>query len=317
MSHTPGPVVSVTGGSSRPADAGAPLIGRLVIVGVGLIGGSFALALKGQGLVGRVVGLGRTRATLEEAKALGVIDEIAETPEAALKGADLVLVAAPVGQMQAVFASLAPHLAAGTVVTDAGSTKEDVVAAARAGLGERISQFVPAHPIAGGEKSGPAAARPDLYVNRKVILAPLPESEPAGVALVEQAWLACGARVFRMTPPEHDQVFAAVSHLPHLLAFALVERIGRHPRADLLWQHAAAGFRDFTRIASSHPEMWRDICIANRQSLLAELRAYQQVLVDAEQMLERADADGLERMFSAARERRDAWLEKFEPPRKP
>jgi prephenate dehydrogenase len=286
-------------------------IERVVVVGVGLIGGSFALALKAAGCVGEVVGLGRSRGPLEEALKLGVIDRIGDGPQV-VGAADLVLVAAPVGQMERIFADLRPHLGPRTTLTDGGSTKQDVVRAARAGLGDRIHQFVPGHPIAGAEKSGPAAARAELYRNRKVVLAPLPESEPARVALVERAWLATGARVFRMTPEEHDAVFAAVSHLPHLLAYALVDQIGTHERAPLLWQHAAGGFRDFTRIASSHPEMWRDICVANREALGAELRRYQAVLARFATLLEAGDGPALEQAFTDARDRRDAWLAQFE-----
>lgn len=291
--------------------AGDRQIERVVVVGVGLIGGSFALALKAAGTVGEVVGLGRSRGPLEEALQLGVIDRVGEGPQA-VADADLVLVAAPVGQMERIFSDLRPYLGPRTTITDGGSTKQDVVRAARAGLGDRIRQFVPGHPIAGAEKSGPSAAHAELYRNRKVVLAPLPESEPARVALVERAWLATGARVFRMTPEEHDAVFAAVSHLPHLLAYALVDQIGTHERAPLLWQHAAGGFRDFTRIASSHPEMWRDICVANREALGAEVRRYQAVLARFAAMLEAGDGPALEQAFTDARDRRDAWLAQFE-----
>jgi prephenate dehydrogenase len=290
------------------------MLKKLVVCGVGLIGGSFAQGLKAAGKVGEVVGLGRTRAPLEEACSLGVIDRIADGWEDALAGADLVLLATPVGQMEAVFAALAPDLAAGTVITDGGSTKVDVVAAARAALGEKIAQFVPGHPIAGAEKSGVGAATADLYRDKRVVLTPLAENTQESVARVRSAWEACGAKVSRLAPEEHDRVFAAVSHLPHLLAFALVHDFAQRPNSDQLFGFAAGGFRDFTRIASSHPEMWRDICVANRHALLQELDAYMMELMRTRVLLAGADAAGLEQLFSTARARRDAWLDSLLPP---
>lgn len=290
------------------------MLKKLVVCGVGLIGGSFAAGLKAAGQVEEVVGLGRTLGPLEEARRLGVIDRIADNWADALTGADLVLLATPVGQMEAVFTALAPHLGSGTVITDGGSTKADVVAAARAGLGNKIGQFVPGHPIAGAEKSGVAAARPDLYVDKRVVLTALAENSTVDVAKVQAAWEACGAKVSRLAPEEHDRVFAAVSHLPHLLAFALVHDFAQRPNSDQLFGFAAGGFRDFTRIASSHPEMWRDICVANRHALLQELDAYMMELMRTRVLLAGADAAGLEQLFSTARARRDAWLDSLLPP---
>ena len=284
-------------------------IGKLVVCGVGLIGGSFALALRRAGAVERIVGIGRRREVLERACALGVIDEIAEGWADALDGADLVLLAAPVGQMDAILAAMAPHLRPGTVVTDAGSTKRDVVAALRSHLGGALADVVPAHPIAGAEKSGVEAAFAELYMGRKVVLTPLPESRPEAVQKVRDAWEACGANVVGMTPEEHDRVFAAVSHLPHLLAFGLVDDLAGRSNAPLLFSHAASGFRDFTRIAGSHPEMWRDICVANRVALLEELDAYLGELARLRMMLVEGDGDGLEAVFERARRARNAWAE--------
>lgn len=286
-----------------------PLIGKLVICGVGLIGGSFALGLKRANAVGQIVGIGRRREPLERALALGVIDEIATDWADALRDADLVLLAAPVGQMDAIMAAMAPHLQDGTVVTDAGSTKRDVVAAIRYHLGHRLAQVVPAHPIAGAEKSGVEAAFADLYVKRKVVLTPLPESRGEAVERVRAAWQACGATVVDMSPQEHDQVFAAVSHLPHLLAFGLVDDLAQRDNAELLFSHAASGFRDFTRIAGSHPEMWRDICVANRVALLAELDAYLDEMARLRAMLVAGDGPALEAVFERARRARNAWAE--------
>ncbi len=286
-----------------------PLIGKLVVCGVGLIGGSFALALRRAQAVGRIVGVGRRRAPLERAHALGVIDEIADDWASALDGADLVLLAAPVGQMDAIMAAMAPHLHPGTIVTDAGSTKRDVVDAVRRHFDAALSDVVPAHPIAGAEKSGVEAAFAELYIGRKVVLTPLPESRPDAVQKVRDAWEACGAVVVGMTPQEHDRVFAAVSHLPHLLAFGLVDDLAGRANAPLLFSHAASGFRDFTRIAGSHPEMWRDICVANRVALLEELDAYLAELGRLRTMLVEADGDALEAVFERARRARNAWAE--------
>jgi len=293
------------------------MAGKLVVCGVGLIGGSFALAIK-SALAGRrdcpqVVGMGRTRAPLEQALQLGVIDEIATDWAVALRGADLVLLGMPVGQMSAVMTAMAPHLEPQTLVTDGGSTKSDVVAAARAAFGTKIDQFIPGHPIAGAEKSGVTAARAELYLGKRVVLTPLPENRPEAIHAVRTVWEICGARVSELSADEHDRVFAAVSHLPHLLAFALVHDLAGRHNADQLFAFAASGFRDFTRIASSHPEMWRDICLANRKALIKELDIYMAELLRTRVLLASADESGLERMFSTARARRDAWLESLQP----
>lgn len=283
-------------------------IGRLTLFGVGLIGGSFAAALRAAGAVGHVTGVGRSRSNLERALALGVVDTLADDPRAAVAGADLVLVAVPVRQTAAVLASIAPHLSAHTIVTDAGSTKQDVIAAARNALGARMRQFVPAHPIAGAELTGVEAAKANLYQGRTVVVTPLPETDPGMARTVEGAWRTCGARVVRMTPERHDAVFAAVSHLPHALAFALVHMIAERADADELFAQAGAGFRDFTRIASSSPEMWRDICVGNRDALLAEIDAYARGLYALREQIAAGDAGAIERVFADAREARDRWL---------
>jgi len=282
--------------------------GRVVICGVGLIGGSFALALKARGLVREVVGIGRTSASLERARELGVIDCVATDWATALEGAELVLLAMPVGQMLGVMQAMAPHLGPDTLVTDAGSTKRDVIEAIYSNLKSHLEQVVPAHPIAGAEKSGPDAARADLYAGRKVVITPLSENRPEAVARVREAWAATGASLHDMSPQEHDRVFAAVSHLPHLLAFALVHEIAGRANAEQLFGFAAGGFRDFTRIASSHPEMWRDISVANRHALLAELDTYITELAWIRALLSQGDGDSLLKLFSEARDAREAWL---------
>lgn len=293
--------------------AGVKKVGKLVICGVGLIGGSFALALRQAGLVERVVGIGRRPEPLAAARELGIIDEAATGWADALAGAELVLLAMPVGQMDAVAAAIAPHLEAGTIVTDAGSTKRDVIEAIYRHFGPHLATVVPAHPIAGAEKSGPSAARADLYRQRKVVVTPLPENNPAAVARVRELWEACGAVLREMSPQDHDRVFAAVSHLPHLLAFGLVHDLAGRANAEQLFSYAASGFRDFTRVAGSHPEMWRDICVANRHSLLAELDAYLTELAYLRALLAEGNGPALERVFDAASRARNTWADKAFP----
>ncbi|WP_407659620.1 prephenate dehydrogenase [Massilia endophytica] len=292
---------------------------KVVLFGVGLIGGSFARALKKAGAVRQVVGIDRSAASLERAKQLGIIDEIGPLADAdgaalaaALEGADLIMLAAPVAQTGRILAMLAPHLPPGAVVTDAGSTKTDVVEAARRALGGKIAQFVPGHPIAGRETNGPDAAIDDLYIGKKAVLAPLPENSGQDVARVADAWRACGAIIHTLTPEEHDKVFAAVSHLPHLLAYALVDDIARKPHADLLFQYAASGFRDFTRIAGSSPEMWRDISLANQAALLTELDAYMAQLTQLRARLAAGDGATLEAVYGNAQRARQRWIEAIE-----
>jgi prephenate dehydrogenase len=288
----------------------AAMLRKVVVVGVGLIGGSFALALKAAGAVDHVVGVGRRAGTLERARELGIIDATGALEASTLSDADLVLVSVPVAQTQAVLEGIAPHLGAATLVTDAGSTKQDVVAAARAALGTRIRQFIPGHPVAGTEHSGPDAAFAELFRGRNVVLTPLAENSAADVARVRRAWEACGARVQELGVGEHDQILAAVSHLPHLLAFTLVDHVAGRPGGDRFMSFAAGGFRDFTRIASSHPEMWRDIFVANREALLKELDGYGSVLDELRRMLERGDAAALHDLFDQARKARNRWLER-------
>ena len=282
---------------------------RVAVIGVGLIGGSFALALKEKRLCGHVVGVGRSSANLELALERGVIDSSAAETAAAVRHADLVLVSTPVAQFEEIFREIKSNLKAGALAMDAGSTKRDVVAAARAGLGAKIAQFVPAHPIAGAEHSGAAAANAELFRGRRVVLTPLEENTKQNLEAVAGLWSAIGARVARMTPEEHDQVFAAVSHLPHLLAYALVSDLSGRPNAGQLFGYAAGGFRDFTRIASSQPEMWRDICVANRDRLLHELHLYEKKLAEISQMLATGDAPALEKLFADARATREKWLD--------
>ncbi|WP_426322202.1 prephenate dehydrogenase [Pseudoduganella sp. R-43] len=319
------------------------MLNKVVIFGVGLIGGSFARGLKQAGAARHIVGVDRSEAFLARALELGIIDSAAQTGnpvpdpqgqapirdgripvsdpagqtplyrfEDAIKGADLILLAAPVAQTARILSSILPHLDATTIVTDAGSTKSDVVAAARAVMGDKVNQFVPGHPIAGRETNGPDAAIVDLYKGKKTVLTPLAENAPAAIERVAQAWKACGAVIHTLTPEEHDKVFAAVSHLPHLLAYALVDDIERKPHSDLLFQYAASGFRDFTRIAGSSPEMWRDISLANQAALLTELDAYLAQLTRLRASLAAGDAAALEATYANAQRARRQWIETIE-----
>jgi prephenate dehydrogenase len=276
-----------------------PIIDRLAVLGVGLIGGSVALALKQAGQVGTVIGVGRNPRALDTAIKLGAIDQAADVKQA-VSTADMVLLATPVGQFPSIMQALVPYLKPDAIITDAGSTKRDVAASAREHLGKSLSRFVPAHPIAGAEKSGVGAAKADMFLGKHVVLTPLPETSPDAIELVEAMWQACGAKISQMTPLMHDQVFAAVSHLPHLLAFALVAEFANRSNAEQLFEYAAGGFRDFTRIAGSSPEMWRDISLANKQPLLKELKAYQDQIVYLAALLERGDGDALNDLFQQA-----------------
>jgi prephenate dehydrogenase len=276
---------------------------RLAVIGVGLIGGSFALALKQAKQVSHVVGVGRNAANLKTALERGIIDSTAPDAAAAARGADLVLVATPVGQYLGVFGLLRDTKA---LITDGGSTKRDVIAAARKALGAGISRFVPAHPIAGAEKSGAAAANADLFRGKRVVLTPLEENSKDSISRIEQAWKACGANVSRMSAEEHDAVLATVSHLPHLLAYALVHEVAGRDNSEQLFSFAAGGFRDFTRIASSHPEMWRDICVANRDRLLKEIEKFSVKLEQVKKLLD--NPAQLEKLFAEARAARDKWI---------
>jgi len=284
------------------------IIEKLAVVGTGLIGGSFALALKQAGAVREVLGVGRNPARLTIARELGLIDRAVDWAQAGQ--ADCILLALPVGETGAVLKQLAPHLKTGAVVTDAGSTKANVVAAARAALGERFADFVPGHPIAGSEQSGPGAACADLYQGKKVVLTPQAETRASALATVRALWEAAGAQVETLEADLHDRVFAAVSHLPHLAAFALVDELAQRPDGDTFFRFAASGFRDFTRIAGSSPEMWRDIALANREAVLAELDAYLAALQSLRQAVAGDDAEALLKLFSRARNARESWMKK-------
>ena len=282
------------------------IIKQLAIIGTGLIGGSFTLALKQAGAVGEVLGVGRNPASLDLAIERGLIDRAADWSEAGQ--ADCILLAMPVGETKAVLAQLLPYLKPGAIVTDAGSTKVNVIAAARTVLQARFGDFVPGHPIAGSEQSGPLAARADLYQGKKVVLTPETDTRQTAVKTVQALWSAAGAQVETLDAPLHDRIFAAVSHLPHLAAYALVDELARRPDGNTFFKFAASGFRDFTRIAGSSPEMWRDIALANKAALLTEMDAYIASLQTLKNAVSAEDAATLLAIFKRARDAREHWM---------
>lgn len=281
------------------------MIKHLAIIGVGLIGGSLALALKKAGLVEQVTGYSRSQAARDEALALGIIDKTAESLAEAVADADMVFVAVPMGAMQAVFEQLAPHLKPQTIVTDGGSAKQQVIDAARQALGNKFDYFVPGHPIAGTEKSGPSAAFAELYQQHRVVLTPVAETNKSALEKVRQMWQQAGADVFEMEVEHHDVVLAATSHLPHVLAFNLVGMLAQREDCDEVLRYAAGGFRDFSRIASSDAVMWRDICLGNRGAILELLQQYRSGLDKIEQAIRQDDGDYLIDIFGRAKRARD------------
>ncbi len=280
---------------------------RLVVIGAGLIGGSFALALKRAAIVDEVIGVDRSDVALNDALRLKVIDRTLSISDA-IQVADFILLAVPVGQMAATFALIEPGLGVNTIVMDCGSTKQDVIGVAYEKLGKKIAQFMPAHPIAGRETSGVTSADATLFEGKNVVLTPLPENTPDTIARAEASWRACGAKVVSMTASAHDAVFAAVSHLPHMLAFALVDEFAARPNAKSLFSFAASGFRDFTRIAGSSPEMWRDIALNNREALLTEMDAYLAKTQHLRALIANADAAELSALMARSRDARAQWL---------
>ena len=285
---------------------------RLCIVGVGLIGGSLARAVRAAGVGGEIVGHGRDAAHLRRAVELGVIDRFETDPVAAVRGADLVVLATPLGAMRNLFATLAGHLDDGCVITDVGSSKGSVVADARAGLGVELGRFVPGHPIAGTEKSGVEASFAELYRDRRVILTPLPENPPETVARVRALWEAAGSEVAEMGVEHHDLVLAATSHLPHMLAYTLVDTLARMHDKDEIFGYAAGGFRDFTRIASSDPVMWRDVCVANRDAILGMIERFQADLTLLADAIRDGDQELISEVFERAKRARDRHAARLE-----
>ena len=284
------------------------MIKRLCVVGVGLIGGSLARDLRALGLVGEVVGTSRRASSLERALALQVIDRYERDPSRAVAGADLVVVAVPMGAMAAVFRGMHRSLGPATVITDVGSSKQSVIADAAQALGPAVTRFVPGHPIAGTEHSGVEASREGLFRARRVILTPPAGVEPEACARVRAMWEAVGAEVLEMDPEHHDQVLAATSHLPHLLAYALMDLLGHMSERVEIFRYAAGGLHDFTRIASSDPQMWHDVCLANRAELLRVLDRFGEELCSVTEAMRRKDGEALRTLFQRAKTLRDAYV---------
>lgn len=286
---------------------------RLALIGVGLIGGSLARALRAADMVDEVVGCGRGRDNLDKAVELGVIDSFTHEVAEAVTGADLIFVAVPLGAMRACFAAMRGHLAADAIITDGGSTKASVVADARAAFGGLPPRLVPGHPIAGTEHSGVEASFAELYQGRRVILTPVCDTDPAATARVDVMWRACGAEVHYMSIEHHDEVLAATSHLPHMLAFGLVDSLARMQENDEVFRYAAGGFRDFTRIASSSPVMWRDVCLANREALGKVLANFRSELETLTRLIETGAGDELLTLFARAKAARDRYQDGLRP----
>ncbi len=280
---------------------------QLGLIGCGLMGGSFALALKRAGLVRRVVGYSKSPSTTDRARQLGVIDTEASSALQAVSGSDIVLVAVPVAATEATLRSIKHLVTPQMLVMDVGSTKTDVVQAARQALREQIGSFVPAHPIAGREVAGIEHADAALYQGCKVILTPTERTLTAQLQKAHGLWTALGCHVTHMSPESHDAAFAAVSHLPHLLAFALMNSIGAQSQADQFLSLGGPGFRDFTRIAASAPSVWRDILLANRDEVLAQSSLFRQTLEQLERLLQSGDVQALENQLRLASEARAHW----------
>ena len=283
------------------------MFNQLGVIGCGLMGGSFALALKRANLVKRVIGYSKSPSTTDSARRLGIIDQAAESALLAVSGSDIVLIAVPVAATEATFKAIRHLVEPGVLVMDVGSTKRDVVDAARRVLKDRIGSFVPAHPIAGKEVSGIAHADATLYTGRQVILTPLPKTSPELVQKATDTWAAIGSQVLRMTPENHDAAFAAVSHLPHVLAFAFFNAVARQPAGRDYLSLGGPGFRDFTRIAASNPQVWRDILMSNREEILKQTQRFRHALDAMEHVIHTANTEALEALIRSASEARSSW----------
>ncbi len=284
-------------------------IRRLTIIGVGLIGGSLARALRAAGAVDEIVGCGRGKENLEKAVELGVIDRYTHDVGEAVSGADMIFLAVPLGAMRETFAAMKGHLADDAVITDGGSAKFSVVDDCRAVFGEVLPNLVAGHPIAGTENSGVEASFPELYQNRRIILTPTAETNADALERVQAMWRACGGEITVMSVEHHDEVLAATSHLPHMLAFGLVDTLAQMKENDEIFRYAAGGFRDFTRIASSNPVMWRDVCVANRRALGEMMSHYLSEMQTLAQTIERGDGEQLLEIFTRAKQARDRYID--------
>lgn len=282
--------------------------GKVILFGVGLIGGSFALALKKANAVEEIVGFSRSPNSLKIAQEIGIIDRAGINPAPEINDADLIMFATPVQQIAIILEKIAPYLRNNnTILTDVGSSKAEIIRQARKFLKGKIGQFIPAHPIAGTQFSGPKAAFAELFQNKKLVLTPLKENKDEFLDRIKLAWTICGAEICEMNAEIHDTIFAGVSHLPHMLSFALVAELAKRENSNLFFEFAASGFRDFTRIAASDPEMWKDICLTNRDALIAEIANYQAVLNNMTAALAMNDGTELEKIFLQASQARNEW----------
>ena len=285
----------------------AAAFNKICIYGVGLIGGSLARAYKSAYPNVEIMGAGRNEDKLQQAKKLGVIDSFSSDLSLALDGADLLVVAVPVGSIESAFEKLKPHLTESIIITDVGSTKGNVVACAQKVLQPLARNFVPGHPIAGIEKSGAESAFAELFQQRRVILTPTSDTDPTAIKRITALWQACGAEVVEMSVEHHDEVLAATSHLPHMLAFSLVDTLSKMNDKQEIFKYAAGGFRDFTRIASSSPEMWQDICLANSDALVEVIEKFQTDLTSLTKAIESGDSETILKLFSRAKTARDQF----------
>ncbi len=288
-------------------------ISSIAIFGVGLIGGSLALALKRVGCVGRVIGVGRSRANLERALQVGAIDEIQSDPRQAVADAEVIVLATPVNAINRLLESVSEAMDETKIITDVGSVKGGIVECARETLGPYFSRFVPGHPIAGKEKSGINAASAELFENHRIILTPLGETNPEACRTIQRMWAATGGEVSLMEVEDHDRVLSLTSHLPHVLAYVMMDFLSLSPDRRACYRMAAGGLYDFTRTASSDPEMWRDICLMNRSKLLEDIASYQQHLDRLANMIAGEDGSGIGELYASAKQARSRITEKRKP----
>ena len=282
------------------------MINKITIIGVGLIGGSLAKALKSNHLAKTVFGFGRDQARLEEARKSNIIDELSTNIEQAVSNAEIVVIATPVGSFQKILEEIKPFLSKESIITDVGSTKSDIVDMVKDVLGDQSHCFIPAHPIAGKERSGFEASDAKLYIEKKVIVTPLENNSPEKIKLIDELWRSVGAEVDYMSPESHDELLGMTSHLPHMLAFSLVNYlVDQNPSASI---YAGGGFKDFSRIASGDAIMWRDICLQNKDQIISHLRGYQSTLDDLLSALDDEDSEKLEKLFATAKKTRDSWV---------
>ena len=282
------------------------MLNKITIIGVGLIGGSLAKAIKENQLANKVCGYGRDQSRLEKAKNTNIIDELSTNIDEAVKGADIVVIATPVGTFKQILEAIEPLITEQVIISDVGSTKTNIVKIVNEVLGEKSKCFVPAHPIAGKEKSGFEVSVPDLFKDKKTIITPLENNAPESIKVIHDMWIGTGAEVDYLSPESHDELLGMTSHLPHMLAFSLVNYlVSQSPNASI---YAGGGFKDFSRIASGDAVMWRDICIQNKEQIINHLKGYQSTLSELIDAIDDDDSKRLEMLFTTAKNTRDSWV---------